>query len=522
MILVLVLGVTAVIGTVVGAPPPAATGGVDPAKIPALARDLLADITTITARSCPDSHRCGSSPHVQAESGWNPAATSTDRNGGAAGLYQLNQANWTAAGGHPWTTSPPAPGDDILQPRRHLELAIPWVCANLRLAAEHLRASGKPTDPLDAMLVCHIAGCARVLNSTTGIPAAGEAGCDTHCSTLVHTYIATVHRYLAAYAAPNAPSATDLTGLPDPAPFTGASRGCTVGDPTSRGCLTPATRYALTQITAAFGSPRRTGHPLAQPAGTPISKPASDHPKGRACDLFTGTPGQFATGDRPRQWLANRHLATRPRHRTAHPLPHLARPHLEPRPPPDQNGWGRPYNGGGIYDPTDTTGGHYDHIHVSIDDLVLNRRTDSDVADLDVVGLFNSEGDSPGHGVRRDGELRHVLTDVLAHHGIVDRVGEFGADIARRDRGRTQHAVGRLLPQAFHDGAHGVLGPCVNRHGGRDLQPGRGHRCHEVTAALATEHRQRSRDAVEYAAHVDVDHRRPAVDVQVRSPARSC
>ena len=33
---------------------------------------------------------------------------------------------------------------------------------------------------------------------------------------------------------------------------------------------------------------------------------------------------------------------------------------------PDQNGWGRPYNGGGIYDPTDTTGGHYDHIHLSI------------------------------------------------------------------------------------------------------------------------------------------------------------
>ena len=123
------------------------------------------------------------------------------------------------------------------------------------------------------MLVCHIAGCARVLNSTTGIPAPGEAGCDTHCSTLVHTYIATVHRYLAAYAAPNAPAGTDLTGLPDPAPFTGASRGCTVGDPTSRGCLTPATRYALTQITAAFGSP---GGPVIRSAallGPPSSKP---------------------------------------------------------------------------------------------------------------------------------------------------------------------------------------------------------------------------------------------------------
>ena len=28
-------------------------------------------------------------------------------------------------------------------------------------------------------------------------------------------------------------------------------------------------------------------------------------------------------------------------------------------------GW-RPYTGGGIYDPSDPTGGHFDHIHVSL------------------------------------------------------------------------------------------------------------------------------------------------------------
>jgi hypothetical protein len=28
--------------------------------------------------------------------------------------------------------------------------------------------------------------------------------------------------------------------------------------------------------------------------------------------------------------------------------------------------WGRPYNGGGVYDPTDATGGHFDHVHVSV------------------------------------------------------------------------------------------------------------------------------------------------------------
>ena len=31
----------------------------------------------------------------------------------------------------------------------------------------------------------------------------------------------------------------------------------------------------------------------------------------------------------------------------------------------DQGGWGHPYTGGGVYDPNDAVGGHYDHIHVS-------------------------------------------------------------------------------------------------------------------------------------------------------------
>ena len=28
-------------------------------------------------------------------------------------------------------------------------------------------------------------------------------------------------------------------------------------------------------------------------------------------------------------------------------------------------GW-RPYNGGGMHDPTDVTGGHYDHVHITV------------------------------------------------------------------------------------------------------------------------------------------------------------
>ena len=124
------------------------------------------------------------------------------------------------------------------------------------------------------MLVCHIAGCARVLNSTTGIPAPGEAGCDTHCSTLVHPYIATVHRYLAAYAAPNAPAGTDLTGLPDPAPFTAASSRLHRRRPHQPWLPHPRHPLCPDPDHRRFRVPRRTGHPLRHLLGPPSSEPA--------------------------------------------------------------------------------------------------------------------------------------------------------------------------------------------------------------------------------------------------------
>jgi hypothetical protein len=179
LVLVLIAGITAVLTATTSSGVP---GSVDPARIPPLARQLLPRITGLTTLHCPELPPVWVVAEVAAESGWNPRALSRDHNGGAAGLYQLNQANWTAAGGHPWTSTPPPADADIYDPARHLDLAIPFVCANLRAATAHLRATRKTAAPLDAMLVCHIAGCARVTGSTTGIPTAGEAGCDTHTS----------------------------------------------------------------------------------------------------------------------------------------------------------------------------------------------------------------------------------------------------------------------------------------------------------------------------------------------------
>ena len=93
--------------------------------------------------------------------------------------------------------------------------------------------------------------------------------------------------------------------------------------------------------------------------------PRSDHPAGRACDLFPTTAGTFPTGaDLTTGWL----LATWLRaHADALQVRYLIwQGRIWSPEGGDQNGWGRPYTGGGIYDPTDATGGHYDHIHLSV------------------------------------------------------------------------------------------------------------------------------------------------------------
>ncbi len=173
---------------------------INTAALPPVAARLLGEITTITATDCPELPPVWVLAEVEAESGWNPSAFSRDRNGGAAGLYQLNQANWRASGGAPWATTPPPPAADVFQPDIHLRLAIPWVCHNLRTVTGHLTSTGKAAEPLDAMLVCHIAGCPRVFDSRTGIPSAGEAGCDTRCADLVSRYISHVRALVGQYS----------------------------------------------------------------------------------------------------------------------------------------------------------------------------------------------------------------------------------------------------------------------------------------------------------------------------------
>jgi hypothetical protein len=383
--------VTAFLATamlMLGAEPAAAAGphdvvsGIAAAALPALARQSLPLISDLTASSCPELPPLWVVAQVQAESGWD-AGQRSDQSGGVAGLYQLDQASWVAAGGSPWASDPPADAAAVLAPQEHLRVAIPWVCANLRAVTAHLMATGKPTAPLDAMLVCHVAGCARVTGSRTGIPTPGEAGCDERCVQLIQRYVAAVHEDLSRFAEPlsadAAPSlfaqgarrsaATGAVQRPTTTIATawlGGATGCTPPDPTSNGCLTGATRHGLEAVSATFGGWR--GGSVVHSAGCwdrHAWNPSSDHSRGKACDFMVTRPGTFAKdaelagGWKVAEWLrANagplqvKYVIWQGRY-------------WDPGVHDDPGNWGTRYTGAGIYDVRTATGGHYDHVHAS-------------------------------------------------------------------------------------------------------------------------------------------------------------
>jgi hypothetical protein len=155
------------------------------------------------------------------------------------------------------------------------------------------------------------------------------------------------------------------TTLVAPAPRTGGASGCRTPDPTGGGgCVTDATRHGLAAVQAAFG-------PLA--AGPTIRSascwdehawnPTSDHPRGRACDLFPGTAGAFPDeAEQAAGWRVAEYLRT---HAAALDVAYLIWQgrYWDPS-VADAGGWGKPYSSG-VYDTADVTGGHYDHVHVS-------------------------------------------------------------------------------------------------------------------------------------------------------------
>jgi hypothetical protein len=349
---------------------PDPASGIDAATAPAAARDWLPLVGELSARACPELPPVWIVAQVQVESGWDAGLVAREA-GGPAGLLQFDQDTWIAAGGAPWSSDPPGPEEAVTDAAEHLRVAVPWMCANLRAVTGHLEASGKTADPLDAMLVCHLAGCGRVAASATGVPAAGEARCGERCADVVRRYLDAVRAEVDAYApvpgpqeaAPAEPAAPAAPA--EPTPWTGGSTGCALSDPTGDGCVTGAARHGFESAVAVFGDWQ--DGPVIRNAGCwdeHAWNPRSDHPRGRACDLFATGPGRFAEGAeleggwRVAEWfrahadpLQVRYLIWQGRYWDPDVV--------------DDGGWGRRYTGGGVYDTRNATGGHFDHVHVS-------------------------------------------------------------------------------------------------------------------------------------------------------------
>jgi hypothetical protein len=159
---------------------------------------------------------------------------------------------------------------------------------------------------------------------------------------------------VAQIEAPTAmPAAAAAAGAPSAAP----SGGGMVDDPTSKGRVTATTAHGLAEIRAHFGPAIRSASCWDEHAWNP----KSDHPRGRACDVYTSPAREFAKGDgltngnRVAAWLREHHQTLG-----------VAYVIWQGRIWSPSKG-DRPYGGGGVYDASDAIGGHFDHLHISFE-----------------------------------------------------------------------------------------------------------------------------------------------------------
>lgn len=159
-------------------------------------------------------------------------------------------------------------------------------------------------------------------------------------------------------ASVGSPNGCDTTGgTPgDPAPLDGDPDQM-VDDPTSDGRITARMAHLMAQARAAF--PDTSWACYSPRPGT-----TSEHSLGRACDITFGnrigthpTPVQLEDGWRVTNWMKDRAESLG--------VEYLIWQGQIWSLSCDAEGW-RPYNGGGMHDPGDVTGGHYDHLHVTV------------------------------------------------------------------------------------------------------------------------------------------------------------
>jgi hypothetical protein len=268
---------------------------------------------------------------------WPPG---TVNHAGARGPMQFLGSTWRAdAGTHDLDVAgpPPPPGRGYGTDGDGDGIADPWSAYDaVHAAARYLIDLGGNADPRTA---------AKHYNAgpNNSNPIAGE-GYATRAVELMVDYHA-----IAGYGGPGAPA----LDLPPAEAFHGTG-GCAIADPTGTGgCVTPRTAHLVARVRATFADV-----PIWCWAPRP-GNPTSDHPSGRACDITYGAIGRFPTPtERADGWaMANWLVAN------ADPLG-VSYVIWDGRIWTGSD-W-RAYTGGGVYNPNHPTGGHYDHIHVSV------------------------------------------------------------------------------------------------------------------------------------------------------------
>lgn len=140
------------------------------------------------------------------------------------------------------------------------------------------------------------------------------------------------------------------------------TESCSEADPSQpkrkNACVTPRTALVY-ELAGSTG----LGHDGGSCWDPHEQNPKSDHPKGRACDFLFGSYGKFPEGEaKKRGWALANYL--KENHDTWGISYVIWQGKIWSASKADQ-GW-RPYSGGGAYDPTDPTGGHFDHVHASV------------------------------------------------------------------------------------------------------------------------------------------------------------
>lgn len=242
----------------------------------------------------------------------------------SSGRFDLDVSGLPAPDGQGYATD--GDGDGIADPWNPFDA--------VHSAARYLIDLGARTDP-------HTAARRYNAGPNNPDPAAGRGYAD-RAMQLVGEY-----RTSAGFGGPG--SALDLPG------DTAIGAGCSLPDPTGTGgCVTPRTAQLVASLRAAHDQ-----LPIACWAPRP-GNPTSDHPRGRACDITVGAIGRFPTPtERAHGWALTDWLIV---HADALGITYLI---WDGRIWARDTGW-RAYTGGGVYDPLHPTGGHYDHIHISV------------------------------------------------------------------------------------------------------------------------------------------------------------